>query len=422
MELREGYKQTDDGLIPEDWIVTQLGFIGQFKNGINKGRESFGHGNPFVNLLDVFGKNFILMKDSFGLVDSSNHERSNYDLKEGDVIFIRSSVKPSGVGLTAVVLEDLPQTVYSGFLIRFRDNGKIESNYKKYCFYEERFRNKIISASSVSANTNINQDNLKRLTLSLPPTKTEQTAIANALSDTDAWIQSLTRLIEKKQLIKQGAMQALLNPYENGCLKEGWVEKKIGSFTNASSGGTPSTLVPSFWNGDINWMSSGELNHKKIYKVSGRITNEGLNNSATKIIPKKCVLIGLAGQGKTRGTAAINYIDLCTNQSIAAIYPCKTVSSEFLYFNLDGRYDELRSLSTGDSGRGGLNLTIIKNIDVWMPRKYEHQKQVANILTNIDDEITALETKLTKAKKIKQGMMQNLLTGKIRLINQGVVK
>ncbi|MCK5662603.1 MAG: restriction endonuclease subunit S, partial [Thiotrichaceae bacterium] len=239
---------------------------------------------------------------------------------------------------------------------------------------------------------------------------------ANALSDTDAWIQSLSHLIEKKRLIKQGAMQTLLNPYENGCLKEGWIIKKISSFTNASSGGTPSTLVLSFWNGDINWMSSGELNYKKIYKVSGRITEEGLNNSATKIIPKKCVLIGLAGQGKTRGTVAINYIELCTNQSIAAIYPCSTVSSEFLYFNLDGRYNELRNLSTGDSGRGALNLTIIKNIDVWMPENYEDQEKIAIILSNMDSEISELESKLTKAKQIKQGMMQQLLTGKIRLV------
>ena len=75
----EGYKQTGVGVIPEDWSVVQLGVIGQFKNGINKGSESFGHGRPFVNLLDVFGKNSLSISKSFGLVESSDTEQGIYD-------------------------------------------------------------------------------------------------------------------------------------------------------------------------------------------------------------------------------------------------------------------------------------------------------------------------------------------------------
>ena len=163
-------------------------------------------------------------------------------------------------------------------------------------------------------------------------------------------------------------------------------------------------------------MSSGELHSKRIYDVEDRITEAGLKNSSTKKIPLGCVLIGLAGQGKTRGTVAISCVELCTNQSIAAIYPCAEVSSEFLYFNLDNRYDELRGLSTGDGGRGGLNLTIIKNLEVGMPKDRAEQTRIATILTDMDAEIDVLETKLSKYKEIKQGMMQNLLTGQIRLI------
>ena len=74
---------------------------------------------------------------------------------------------------------------------------------------------------------------------------------------------------------------------------------------------------------------------------------------------KYCILIGLAGQGKTRGTVAMNMIELCMNQSIAAIFPSKDFYEDYLYHNLDFRYDELRQLSTGDGGRGGLNLNII---------------------------------------------------------------
>ena len=163
MEMKPGFKQTEAGILPIDWQIYCLGSFGTFKNGINKDSASFGHGSPFVNLMDVFGVNCIASTDRLGLLASSRIERANYDLRRGDVIFVRSSVKPSGVGLTAVVANDLLETVFSGFLIRFRDGGFIDSGYKKYCFQESKFRSTIIASSSVSANTNINQDNLKRL-------------------------------------------------------------------------------------------------------------------------------------------------------------------------------------------------------------------------------------------------------------------
>ena len=140
-------------------------------------------------------------------------------------------------------------------------------------------------------------------------------------------------------------------------------ETTIGEISNQiTAGATPDTSIKTYWNGEHRWMNSGELNNKRIFEVQGRITEQGLNNSSTKMIPERCVLIGLAGQGKTRGTVAMNMVPLCTNQSIAAIFPNKDVfESDFLYHNLDNRYEELRSLSTGGEGRGGLNLQIIVN-------------------------------------------------------------
>ena len=204
------YKQTELGMIPEDWNVYALGEIGKFKNGLNKDSQAFGHGSPFVNLMDVFGVNSILSTEKLGLVACSNFERDTYDLRCGDVIFVRSSVKPSGVGLTAVIEKDLPGTVYSGFLIRFRDGGFIDIGFKKYCFYEEGFRKTVIGSSSVSANTNINQESLKRLLILLPSTIAEQAAIATVLSHIDAEITALEARRNKTQSIKQGMMQELL--------------------------------------------------------------------------------------------------------------------------------------------------------------------------------------------------------------------
>lgn len=158
-------------------------------------------------------------------------------------------------------------------------------------------------------------------------------------------------------------------------------------------------------------MNSGELNLKIVNEVENRITELGLKNSATKFIPINCILIGLAGQGKTRGTVAINKIKLCTNQSIAAIFPSNEVYDNFLYFNLDGRYNELRMLSTGDGGRGGLNLTIIKNLDIALPTLAE-QTAIATALSDADGLITGLEKLIAKKRNIKQGVMQQLLQPK----------
>jgi type I restriction enzyme S subunit len=193
-----------------NWKKHQLCNFGKFKNGLNKDSDSFGHGSPFVNLMDVFGVNSISSAANLGLVASTTADREIYNLNAGDVLFIRSSVKPSGVGLTAVVESDLHNTVFSGFLIRFRDDGSLDAGFKRYCFYEEKFRKKIIAASSVSANTNINQNNLGQLTILLPPTKAEQTAIAEILSDMDTEIDALEAKLRKARQIKQGMMQELL--------------------------------------------------------------------------------------------------------------------------------------------------------------------------------------------------------------------
>lgn len=201
---------------------------------------------------------------------------------------------------------------------------------------------------------------------------------------------------------------------ELGMIPQDWKIRRIGDFTDCTAGGTPSTQVSSYWGGEIPWMSSGELHLKQVYDVVGRITQKGLENSSTKFVPANSVLIGLAGQGKTRGTVAISKIPLCTNQSIAAIFPTDEFNSTFLFYNLENRYDELRALSTGDGGRGGLNLTIIRNVSVKFPPLPE-QTAIATVLSDTDALIGSLQTLITKKQAIKLSAMQNLLSGKIRL-------
>jgi type I restriction enzyme S subunit len=266
------------------------------------------------------------------------------------------------------------------------------------------------------AQGNLAKSDITEFWVAAPSDTGEQRSIAAALSDVDALLAKLDQFIAKKRDLKQAAMQQLLTGQTRlpGFSGE-WEVKAIGDFTDCTAGGTPSTAVSAYWGGNIRWMSSGELSLKKVDEVEGRITELGLKNSSTKMVPSNCVLVGLAGQGKTRGTVAMNYVQLCTNQSIAAIFPNQAFVPEFLYYNLDARYEELRMLSTGDGGRGGLNLKIIRSVVVPFP-KLEEQTAIATVLSDMDAELAALEARRDKTRALKQGMMQELLTGRIRLV------
>lgn len=192
-----------------------------------------------------------------------------------------------------------------------------------------------------------------------------------------------------------------------------WEKKKINTLTNIKAGATPSTLNAEYWNGNIRWMSSGELNKKRIYEVNGRISELGLQKTSTTLVPSGCVLIGLAGQGKTRGTAAINYVELCTNQSIASILPSKNVNSEFLYQNIESRYQELRDISSGDGGRGGLNLSIIGNLYVPICSMAEQQK-IAQFLHLIDQHIETQNKIIEGLKELKASLSKQIFSRKLR--------
>lgn len=199
-----------------------------------------------------------------------------------------------------------------------------------------------------------------------------------------------------------------------GWLPCDWDVVAIKDVTSIVTGATPSTAVKEYWGGEIPWMSSGELNQKFVRSVVGRITQEGYNNCGTHMVPNHCVLIGLAGQGKTRGTAAYNTIPLCTNQSIASILPSASFDSLYLYYWIDSQYNYLRLLSAGDGGRGGLNKQLLLNLHVPQPSLAE-QKRIADALFGIDQLIDSINESITKKRQIKDGLMQQLLTGKTRL-------
>ncbi len=154
--------------------------------------------------------------------------------------------------------------------------------------------------------------------------------------------------------------------------------RRVGDFAECYAGATPSTKVSAYWdNGRIPWMSSGEVHKGRVKETDARISQQGYDGCSTKMVPIHSIVIALAGQGKTRGTVAINDIELCTNQSLCAIVPNDEVNYVYLYHNLRGRYMELRSMSGDVNGRGGLNLKHIQSIKVVVPPMEDQMKFVA---------------------------------------------
>ena len=408
MELKQGYKQTEVGVIPSDWEVKVLGEIGTFKNGINKSNEDFGFGYPFVNLMDVFGKSSISRNENFGLINSNEIERKLYDLKNGDVLFIRSSVKPSGVGLTCVIENNLPNIVFSGFIIRYRDNNYLNEGYKRHCFYDERSRNNLIGSSTVSANTNINQEALKKLKISIPPTQEEQIAIATALSNIDELISQTEKLIDKKKDIKQGVVQELLKP------KEGWVTKKLGDLVSViKSGGTPLTSNNEFYKGEIPFLSISDMTKQGKYLTytSSKISQLGLDNSSSWLVPEDSLIYSMYA---SVGFVSISKLDIAISQAVLGMQFKNFINIDFMYYTLLSIQKSVLKF-VGEGTQKNLNAASVKKFKITYP-SISVQKEIAEKLNDLDRDIALSENKLQKLKLQKQGMMQALLTGKIRLL------
>ena len=245
----------------------------------------------------------------------------------------------------------------------------------------------------------------------------EQGLIAQNLRCFDTYIDDLTELIEKKRGIRDGALDDLTagrTRMEGLCGER--KEYTISDITRTViTGGTPSTARQEYYGGNIPWLSSTEIHQKRIKKPTTYITDLGLQNSSAKIAPERSVLIALAGQGKTRGTAAYLTRPMALNQSLAALVTNEKCTPEFLYYLIESMYLSLRELSSGDGGRGGLNKKLIKGVTVTIPVDVAEQEAIADTLAAMDQEIEALEIERDKMIQIREGAMDDLLTGRVRL-------
>lgn len=189
----------------DDWEQRKLGELGSLKNGMNFSKEAMGIGFPFVNLQNIFGNNVIDVTN-LGKAMAFDSQLKDYNLLNGDVLFVRSSVKLEGVGEAALVPQNLENTTYSGFIIRFRDEYGLDNNFKRFLFGIESVRNQIMAQATNSANKNISQTVLENLCLKIP-NKSEQEKIGLYFSDIDHLITLHQHKCEELQNIKKFMLQ-----------------------------------------------------------------------------------------------------------------------------------------------------------------------------------------------------------------------
>ena len=427
-----GYKQTEVGVIPEDWSLVTLGSIFNFKNGLNKEKHYFGYGTPIVNYMDVYESGGIHCSSVKGLVCVTPVEKKNYSAKRGDVFFTRTSETVEEIGLASVLLDDLRNAVFSGFVLRARQlKETFVPLFMKYCFRHELARKQIQSTASYTTRALTNGNLLSNVYVTVP-SKKEQTAIANALSDVDALISEQEKLIAKKQAIKTATMQQLLTgrtrlpqfalrqdgtpkgtkPSELGEIPEDWEVRTISELGIVSTGGTPSTSSQEFWNGDIPWITPTDITHSKnIFTSERKISQKGLQS--IRQIPANSLLVTcIASIGKN----AILRRDGACNQQINAVVPNKDIDVDFLFYAIELSSDRLKA-SAGITATLIVSKALFEKFQLLAPVCPNEQTAIATILSDMDEEIQSLEQRLSKTRQIKQGMMQELLTGRVRLIS-----
>ncbi|MDU1307029.1 MAG: restriction endonuclease subunit S [Clostridium perfringens] len=418
-EVREGYKITELGEIPNEWDIIALGEIGEFKNGINKSKEDFGFGCKFVNIQDAYSGN-IVKNDLLERINVNDKEKEIYKLENDDIILVRSSVKPEGVGYPILFKKENEDIVYCGFMIRYRYNKrKINPMFLLYQLRSENIRKRVLDLSTVSANTNINQDSYKQIKISIPSVK-EQEKIAEILSTVDEQIENIEKLIQKNQELKRGLMQQLLTKgightefkkTELGIIPKKWRLKKIDEIGKVITGNTPKTTEKDNYGDEFLWVSPFDMGNSKYIKNTNKMLSKKGFDKARKL-PSGAVLVTCIGS--TIGKIGIATNELSTNQQINSIICNEDVDSEFIYYAIDYNFSKYSNYISNQAVPI-INKSTFGEFLIQIPELKE-QNKVAKILSKVDDNIEKQLNKKKKLEILRNGLMQQLLTGNIRVI------
>lgn len=414
MELRSGYKRTEAGVIPEDWEAKPL-----------RGCVSIAHGFAFSSKYFTAHGRFRLttpghFHEAGGFRDIGSNQKFyvgpvpvGYVLHRSDMIVAMTEQADGLLGSAALIPQD-EYYLHNQRLGRVRTlSSEVDLGYLYYVFNSASYRAKVRETAAGTKVKHTSPEKLLEIFVSLPPAP-EQRAIAEALGDVDALLGGLDRLIAKKRDLKQAAMQQLLSGKTRlPGFDHTWEMKRFGEVAEMGSGGTPLSTVPRYYHGNIPWVSISDMTRcgRLIVRTEKTLTALGLANSAAQMFPAGTVLYAMYA---SLGECSIAGVQLCTSQAILGIRVKDALNAEFLYYFLISLKPTVKMLAQQGT-QSNLNKGMVENFRVPVPPLAE-QTAIANALSDIDKELSYLEARRDKTHALKQGMMQELLTGKTRLV------
>lgn len=414
MEVKAGYKQTEVGVIPKDWKDPTLGSLVVLMTNGFVGTATTHYASNEDGILYVQGYNIEENAFNFHGIKfvSEDFHRAHMKscLQEGDLL----TVQTGEVGLTSIVPESLAGSNCHALIISRFDQKRVSPAFISYYLNSKSGRSRLKLIEIGTTMKHLNVGDMLRFAIPLPPTKAEQEAIAEALSDADALIESLEQLIAKKRQIKQGAMQELLTGKKRLPGFEGeWEVKQLGEIGESLIGLTykPSDVKS---NGVLVLRSSnifeGALRFEDNVFVEMEIPDRIMvrngdilicvRNGSRDLIGK-CAKIDAKALGMTFG-------------AFMAIF--RTTFHDFVYHQFQSDLIKRQIHEHLGATINQITNKSLNSFQIPFPIDKAEQTAIAAILNDMDEEIEALEAKLTKARQIKQGMMQELLTGRIRLV------
>jgi len=400
------FKQTEVGMIPSDWEVSPIkGLCTKVTDGSHESPKEVDNGYYMPSVKDMTDLGFCFSDcKQISKNDYLKLERNGCRPEKDDVLI----AKDGSILKYAFVMDDeLPIVILSSIAILRPNKKKIDSHYFAHYFKKEDFVNKVLSDYKTGTGVpRIVLNNFKEIEIAYPKKIEEQQRIANALSDVDSLIANLEKLIAKKKNIKQGAMQQLLTGKKRlpGFSKP-WIDKKLGEGLKFQCGAPFQSTYFNREHQGVRLIKNRDLkSNDQIYYYDGEYTYD-------YIVKNGNLLVGMDGDFMpclwNKGTALLN-------QRVGRILT-NCWSLPYLYYILIKPLLEKQD-GTGATTVKHLSHRDVENMIVYMTTDIQEQTAIANVLSDMDTEISALETKLAKYRTLKTGMMQQLLTGKIRLV------
>lgn len=404
MSIPQGYKQTELGIIPEDWEIMTFDELGTFSKSSGVSRAESNTGNiPCIRYGELYTHHNDYIKAYNSYISKTVASKAKL-LQYGDVLFAASGETKEEIGKSAAFVNSCEAYAGGDIIILSTNSQLCDAKYIGYASNAPYVTKQKATKGQGDAVVHITSEAIKTISVNIPPIA-EQRAIAEALSDVDGLIAALDKKIAKKRLLKQGAMQQLLTGKKRlpGFTDE-WVEKKLGEICSIIMGQSPSSEYYNTQNRGLP-LIQGNADLENRQQVVRFYTSQ-----MTKECEKGDVIFSVRAPVGAVGKATHKS---CLGRGVCAI---KT-DNDFLYHYLVYIENDWSSFSKG-STFDSINSDELYQLSLVLPQTKKEQQAIATILSDMDKEIADLEAQRDKYRLLKSGMMQKLLTGQIRLVQQ----